>query len=217
MRSGSLKGARISYRQMRRARRSMTKSWERWIDRRWPMEDWTCAMLISTVTGFCSKRGLRNAYRVCSTVIAANFRRLRRQKRRPSLRALLSITLKPIARLAAGLPGVSRKGNAMLDRLGLVARAINFLSFVKAARWIAPSKSPEDADCAVMEFDLELSPETVEMMGIVTAILRKFDPRVDTDHPVFRYLGQQQVAGQPSEITLTLAIKPTEGAEHDRG
>lgn len=98
-----------------------------------------------------------------------------------------------------------------MDRPGIIAKVLSFLSFIRAARWRRPSESQQDRDCAVMEFDLELQANTVAMMGIVTAVLRRFDPRVDTNHPIFLYMGKQQEANKPSYITLTLTIRRTEG------
>ncbi len=101
-----------------------------------------------------------------------------------------------------------------VKKMNLIAKVMEFLSFIKAARWRRPSESPEYGECAVIEFDIELDASKVAMMGIVTSILRRFDPRVDTDHPIFRYLGERQVQGKPSYVTLTLSIQrtPDEGA-----
>jgi len=99
-----------------------------------------------------------------------------------------------------------------MHKMAIVAKVMEFLSFIRAARWRRPSESPEAADCAVIEFDMELDAAKVAMMGIVTSVLRRFDPRVDTDHPIFRYLGERQVQGKPSYITLTLTIRRTEDA-----
>ncbi len=95
-------------------------------------------------------------------------------------------------------------------KMNLIAKVMEFLSFIRDARWRRPSESPEDRECAVMEFDLELDASKVAAMGIVTSILRRFDDRVDTDHPIFRYLGERQVQGKPSYITLTLSIQRTD-------
>lgn len=80
--------------------------------------------------------------------------------------------------------------------------------FVKSARWLRPSESSEDQDCAVMEFDLEFSPDAVKMTGFVTFILRLLDSRVDTDHPLFHYLGQQQEKNEASKLTMTVLVRP---------
>lgn len=94
--------------------------------------------------------------------------------------------------------------------LGIIGKILQSLGFIKGARWLPPSESREDADCAVMQFDVELNADIVAKMGIVTMVLRYFMPRLDTDHPVFKYLGDQHVKGQPSRITATLSIKRTE-------
>jgi len=100
-----------------------------------------------------------------------------------------------------------------MEKAKIIAKALDFLSFVKGARWLRPSQSGEDRDCAVMEFDLELPASWIAMLGIVTTILRKFDGRVDTDHPIFLYLGNRQLQGKASYITMTLSIKKTPGNE----
>lgn len=94
--------------------------------------------------------------------------------------------------------------------LGIVGKILQSLAFIKGARWLPPSESKADADCAVMEFDIELGAERVAFMGTVTMVLRYFMPRLDTDHPIFQYLGDQQVKGEPSRVTATLSIKRTE-------
>lgn len=105
-----------------------------------------------------------------------------------------------------------------IRKLTLIAKVLEFLSFIKGARWRRPSESPDGEECAVMEFDVELDAKKVATMGIVTSVLRRFDPRVDTDHPIFRYLGERQVQGKPSYITLTLSVKrtPDEGANSNQ-
>ena len=62
--------------------------------------------------------------------------------------------------------------------------------FVRA-RWISPRDSQDDPDCAVVEFDLDLTPDALNYLGAFLLLLRKHDPRVNTDHPVFQYLGEQ--------------------------
>lgn len=89
-----------------------------------------------------------------------------------------------------------------------IKRIIEYLSFVKAARWVSPRESKADPDCAVMEFDVELKPETVKRISLIIAVLRLWDRHVDMDHPVFTYLGEQKNTKQISRITLTLSIRP---------
>lgn len=98
----------------------------------------------------------------------------------------------------------------MFDSIGKFAKILSYLNFIKAARWMQPSGSPEEGECAVMEFDVELTASTVASIGIVTAILRRMDPRVDTDHPVFQYMGRQHVEGQPSRLTFTISMGKTD-------
>ena len=93
----------------------------------------------------------------------------------------------------------------------MTRKAIQYLAMIKDARWLRPSRSPEDEDCAVMEFDVEVPAELVASIGQLTMFLRTLDPSVDTDHPVFRYMGERQIAGENSRLTLTVSMRRTEG------
>jgi len=76
------------------------------------------------------------------------------------------------------------------------------------ARWISPRKTPEtDQDCAVMEIDVDLTPDALNFLGVFLLLLAKHDKRVNTDHPVFQYLGQQAEKRQDAEVTFKVSIK----------
>lgn len=87
-----------------------------------------------------------------------------------------------------------------------------------AARWIDPRDSQEDSECAVTEVDLDLSPDALNYLGAFLLLLRKHDPRVNTDHPVFQYLGEQAEGRKDAEVTFTISVRrrktsPDGGAE----
>lgn len=76
------------------------------------------------------------------------------------------------------------------------------------ARWISPRRTPEsDQDCAVMEIDVDLTPDALNFLGLFLLLLAKHDNRVNTDHPVFQYLGQQAQKRQDAEVTFKVSIK----------
>lgn len=89
-----------------------------------------------------------------------------------------------------------------------IKKIMEYLNFIKNFRWVRPSESKGDPRCAIMEFDVELKPEIVKWVSLVIAVLRLWDPRVDTDHPVFAYLGKQKNSKQISRLTLTVSIRP---------
>ena len=88
-----------------------------------------------------------------------------------------------------------------------IKRIMEYLNFVKSFRWVTPSKSKGGPRCAIMEFDVELKPETVKWISLVIAVFRLWDRHVDTDHPVFAYLGKQKNSKQISRLTLTVSIR----------
>lgn len=88
-----------------------------------------------------------------------------------------------------------------------IKRIMEYLNFVKWFKWVRPSESKGDPDCAIMEFDVELKPEIVKWVSLVIAVLRLWDPHIDTDHPVFAYLGKQRNAHQISRLTFTVSIR----------
>ena len=90
-------------------------------------------------------------------------------------------------------------------------KAFSILKFIQGVRWLLPSESEEDEDCAVMEVSVKVEPEAIAMLGLALGGLRMFDSHVDTDHPIFEYLGGQQVKGEPAKLAVTLSIRKAEG------
>ncbi len=74
-------------------------------------------------------------------------------------------------------------------------------------RWISPRDSQDDPECAVVDVDLDLTPDAINYLGAFLLLLRKHDPRVNTDHPVFQYLGQQAEKREDAEVTFTIGVK----------
>jgi len=82
-----------------------------------------------------------------------------------------------------------------------------------SARWISPRDTPEtDQECAVMEIDLDLTPDALNFLGAFLLLLAKYDPRVNTDHKVFEYLGQQSQKRKNAEVTFLISLKRRETA-----
>jgi hypothetical protein len=75
------------------------------------------------------------------------------------------------------------------------------------ARWISPRDSHEDSECAVTEVDLDLTPDALNYLGAFLLLLRKHDPRVNTDHPVFQYLGRQAENREDAAVTFTISVR----------
>lgn len=75
------------------------------------------------------------------------------------------------------------------------------------ARWISPRETDADRDCAVMEIEVDLTPDALNFLGVFLLLLAKHDNRVNTDHPVFQYLGQQAQEGQDAEVTFLISLK----------
>jgi len=98
---------------------------------------------------------------------------------------------------------------------GLFQSFTKCAGWVKRVRWLVPSESKCGPDCAVLAFDVDVPPGAVAGVGFMTAWLRSFGAEVDTDHPIFRYLGNQQEAYKSSEITVTVSIKRRDGADKE--
>lgn len=75
------------------------------------------------------------------------------------------------------------------------------------ARWISPREADADRDCAVMEIDVDLTPDALNFTGAFLLLLAKHDQRVNTDHPVFQYLGQQAQKRENAEVTVLISLK----------
>lgn len=75
------------------------------------------------------------------------------------------------------------------------------------ARWISPRDSQEASECVVTEVDLDLTPDALNYLGAFLLLLRKYDQRVNTDHPVFQYLGQQAEKREDAAVTVTISVK----------
>ena len=78
---------------------------------------------------------------------------------------------------------------------------------ILGARWVSPRDSIEDPECAVMEVDLDLMPAALNHIGAFLLLLQRFDRRVNTDHPIFRYLGEAAENGEAGIVTITLSLK----------
>ncbi len=76
-----------------------------------------------------------------------------------------------------------------------------------AGRWVSPRDSREDPDCAVAEIDADLSPTALNFIGIWVALLKKFDDRINTDHPIFMYLGETAEKGLSARVTFTISLR----------
>jgi len=76
-----------------------------------------------------------------------------------------------------------------------------------AGRWVSPRDSREDPDCAVVEIDADLSPTALNFIGIWVALLKKFDDRINTDHPIFMYLGETAEKGLSARVTFTISLR----------
>jgi len=77
-----------------------------------------------------------------------------------------------------------------------------------SARWVSPRDTNEnDQECAVMEIDLDLTPDALNFLGAFLLLLAKYDNRVNTDHPVFQYLGEQSQNRKNAEVTFLISLK----------
>lgn len=84
-----------------------------------------------------------------------------------------------------------------------IKKVVHFIG----ARWISPRDTDTDANCAVMEIDVDLTPDALNFLGAFLLLLAKHDPRVNTDHPVFQYLGQQAQKRENAEVTFLISLK----------
>lgn len=75
------------------------------------------------------------------------------------------------------------------------------------ARWISPRDTQDDPECAVMEVDLDLTPDALNFLGAFILLLARHDKRVNTDHPVFQYLGEQSQNREDAEVTFMVSLK----------
>jgi len=87
---------------------------------------------------------------------------------------------------------------------GYLSSQVALLAF----RWLSPRESQDDPDCAVGEVDLDLGPDLVNYAGAFTLVLQKLDKRVNTDHPIFVYLGECAERGEPAAVTVTISVRP---------
>lgn len=74
-------------------------------------------------------------------------------------------------------------------------------------RWIDPRESQQDSEYAVTEVDLDLTPDALNYLGAFLLLLKRWDQRVNTDHPVFQYLGEQAEARKDAEVTFSISVK----------
>lgn len=99
-----------------------------------------------------------------------------------------------------------------------MARGFNFMkemfkSYLKSivafvgGRWVSPRDSRDDPECAVVEIDVDLSPAALNLIGIWIALLKRFDERVNTDHPIFVYLGETAEKGLSARVTFTISLR----------
>lgn len=75
------------------------------------------------------------------------------------------------------------------------------------ARWVSPRESHDDPECAVMEIDLDLTPDALNFLGAFIMLLARHDPRVNTDHPVFQYLGTKAENREDASVTFNVSLK----------
>jgi len=94
---------------------------------------------------------------------------------------------------------------------------IKSIAVFVAGRWVSPRDSREDPDCAVVEVDADLSPTALKFIGLWVALLKKFDNRINTDHPIFMYLGETAEKGLSARVTFTISLRrrPLELQEHE--
>lgn len=90
------------------------------------------------------------------------------------------------------------------------------LNFIRRLRWRRPSETRDEANCVILDAEVDLPADAVKWLGISLLFLQRLDPNVDTDHPIFRYMGEQQEAGLESRITVTVAITRRD-AKHGPG
>lgn len=96
------------------------------------------------------------------------------------------------------------KGKFMKDVFKAYLKSI--AAFV-GGRWVSPRDSQDDPHCAVVEIDADLSPAALNFIGIWVALLKQFDQRVNTDHPIFQYLGETAEKGLSARVTFTISLR----------
>ncbi|KKN15025.1 hypothetical protein LCGC14_0990270 [marine sediment metagenome] len=84
------------------------------------------------------------------------------------------------------------------------------------ARWISPRDTKDDPECAVMEVELDLTPDALNFLGAFIMLLARYDPRVNTDHPVFQYLGERAEERENAEVTFLISLKERKPAEAEK-
>jgi len=90
-----------------------------------------------------------------------------------------------------------------------LASRVAFVGF----RWLNPRESQDDPDCAMGAVDLELGPDLVNYAGAFTLVLQRLDRRVNTDHPIFVYLGKCAERGESAAVTVTISVRRRERVE----
>lgn len=96
-------------------------------------------------------------------------------------------------------------GGAILKEVvkAYIKKIVHFMG----ARWISPRETDADRDCAVMEIEVDLTPDALNFLGAFLLLLAKHDNRVNTDHPVFQYLGEQAQKRENAEVTFLISLK----------
>lgn len=89
---------------------------------------------------------------------------------------------------------------------GYLTKHVLFVAF----RWLSPRASQANPDCAMGEVDLDLGPGIVNYAGAFTLLLQKLDRRVNTDHPIFVYLGECAERGEDAAVTVTISLRRRE-------
>lgn len=91
----------------------------------------------------------------------------------------------------------------ILQKAGLL---FTIMRVFKRVHWRLPSESPAEAGCIIADVDLDLPPEWVTYIGVGAMVMQMMDSRTDTDHPIFKYMGEQQEKGLPAELSVTFTI-----------
>jgi len=91
----------------------------------------------------------------------------------------------------------------ILQKAGLL---FTIMKIFKRVHWRLPSDSQGAAECIIADVDLDLPQDWIIYIGVGATVMRMLDPNTDTDHPVFRYMGEQQEKGLPAELSVTLSI-----------
>ena len=78
----------------------------------------------------------------------------------------------------------------------------------RSARWLSPRTSQDDPNCAMIEVDIDLKPEPLDELASIVVVLKQFLPNLNTDHPLFVYLGDQSQKGESAAVTLKLSVRP---------